>query len=98
MREKINQFFYELKLSLGRYNPDAMISQDQKDIMINDMFYKERRLVNSAKSAEEIDLVKVLVINQLCGSELEKRFQEMILTDLDEKIRSRSSKNKEMKL
>lgn len=98
MREKINQFFYELKLSLSRYNPDAMISQDQKDIMINDMFYKERRLVNSAKSVEEIDFVKGLVINQLCGSELEKRFQEMILTDLDEKIRSRSSKDKEMKL
>lgn len=94
----LKKCFSDFKEAISRYNPDAKISKEQRDAIINDMFYKERQLINSVGSKEEADIVRDMVTSGLNESDLEKRFQGILLTELDDKVSSLNSQDKEMKL
>lgn len=56
--------------------------------MINDMFYCERRLVELITSAQQEEVIVRRANNEFGDTEIEKKFQEMLLFSLEEKCKS----------
>ena len=88
VQEEYNGLFDDFRDSVKRFRVDAKVSVQIKNNMINNMFYCERKLVESITSAEQAEAIVRRANSELGDADIEKKFQEMLLFDLEEKYKS----------
>lgn len=88
VQEDYNGLFDDFRDSVKRFSVDAKVSSQIKNNMINDMFYCERKLVESIISAEQVEAIVRRANSELRDADIEKKSQEILLFDLEEKCKS----------
>lgn len=88
-----NYYFDEMKKAAQKYDPQGIFTEEQKKILIGEIFYNEGYLIDSLNNDEEISNIMNRAINELKGTEMQSRLKNIIISEMQEKHNQLHPKN-----
>ena len=91
-KKDFNYYFDEMLKAVKRYTSNVQMSEEQKKQLFGEIFYNEGYLIESLTQDEEIRQILTRLVNELSENDMQVRFQNIIMSEIQEKYKQSHSK------